>query len=141
MSNKLPSNDGGGKKRGRKPKKSIAPPASNPNEANDDYLKSEEEAERLAELAAREEIIARIVALPPEMQVDAAMSVMTFIMEQLDEEAILALRKEITEGLAKEFGNLNVFKTTIELIDGHLALRKIKKEMGPDSAVDDRSED
>lgn len=111
---------------------------------SEDYLQSENEA---AELAMREEIIARIVALPPEMQIEAALAVMTFVMDELNEEEILALRKEITDGLGKEFGALNAFKTTIELIDGHLALRKIKKELGPDSAmdegggVDERSED
>jgi len=127
------------------------PPDSNNNSTSNndgsdkkDYLQSENEA---AELAAREEIIARIVALPPEMQIEAALSVMTFVMDELGEEEILAIRKEITEGLGKEFGGLNMFKTTIELIDGHLALRRIKKEMGPDSAsdegdgVDERSED
>lgn len=108
------------------------------DQSNKDYLESENEA---AELAMREEIISHIMALPPEMQIEAALSVMTFVMNELGEEEILALRKEITEGLGKEFGALNTFKTTIELIDGHLALRKIKKELGPDSAMDDRSED
>lgn len=77
------------------------------DQSNKDYLESENEA---AELAMREEIISCIMALPPEMQIEASLGVMTIIMQHLSEEAVLALRKQITDELSEELGELNALR-------------------------------
>jgi hypothetical protein len=67
-------------------------------------------------------IMAAIAALPPQEQADAIHSLIGGLLKQMPIEGILQMREEISSQFEEEVPIVN---STLDLIDGQLALREI----------------
>lgn len=72
------------------------------------------------DIAAR--ILASIAALPVQEQADAIHALIGSALKQMPLETILEMRSEITLQFDEE---ISIVRSTLELIDGQLALREI----------------
>jgi hypothetical protein len=72
------------------------------------------------DIAAR--ILASIAALPVQEQADAIHALIGSALKQMPLETILEMRSEITMQFDEE---ISIVRSTLELIDGQLALREI----------------
>ncbi len=68
-------------------------------------------------------LMAAIAALPPEEQTDAVHAVLSGVIKQMPLEALMGVRSEIAQMFEDE--QLDIVETTLDMIDGQLALREI----------------
>ena len=68
-------------------------------------------------------LMAAIAALPPEEQTDAVHAVLSGVIKQMPLDALLDVRAEIAEMFEEE--QLDIVRTTLDMIDGQVALREI----------------
>lgn len=67
-------------------------------------------------------IMAAIAALPPQEQADAIHALIGGLLKQMPIEGILQMREEISSQFEE---NVPIVNSTLDLIDGQLALREI----------------
>lgn len=68
-------------------------------------------------------LMAAIAALPPEEQTDAVHAVLSGVLKQMPSDALLDVRAEIAGMFEEE--QLDIVRTTLDMIDGQIALREI----------------
>jgi hypothetical protein len=68
-------------------------------------------------------LMAAIAALPPEEQSDALQSVLSGLIKQMPIISLLEMRAEIETRFVDE--ELEIVRTTLDMIDGQMALREI----------------
>lgn len=68
-------------------------------------------------------LMAAIAALPPEEQMDALHAVLSGLIKQMPTESLAEMRTEIA--LRFEDEELEIVATTLDMIDGQMALREI----------------
>ncbi len=68
-------------------------------------------------------LMAAIAALPPEEQTDAVHAVLSGVIKQMPLEALFDVRCEIAGMFEDE--QLDIVRTTLDMIDGQIALREI----------------
>ncbi len=68
-------------------------------------------------------LMAAIAALPPEEQTDAVHAVLSGVIKQMPVDALLDVRGEIAAMFEDE--QLDIVRTTLDMIDGQIALREI----------------
>jgi hypothetical protein len=68
-------------------------------------------------------LMAAIAALPPEEQTDAVHAVLSGVIKQMPLESLVEVRAEIAQMFEDE--PLDIVETTLDMIDGQLALREI----------------
>ena len=73
-------------------------------------------------------LMAAIAALPPEEQTDAVHAVLSGVIKQMPLEALLDVREEIAGMFEDE--QLDIVRTTLDMIDGQIALREIGGSAG-----------
>jgi hypothetical protein len=71
-------------------------------------------------------LMAAIAALPPEEQTDALHAVLSGLIKQMPVPALLEMRAEIAARFADE--DLEIVRSTLDMIDGQMALREIGGE-------------
>lgn len=71
-------------------------------------------------------LMAAIAALPPEEQTDAVHAVLSGVIKQMPLDALLDVRAEIAEMFEEE--QLDIVRTTLDMIDGQIGLREIAGE-------------
>ncbi|PTX96386.1 hypothetical protein [Opitutus sp. ER46] len=67
--------------------------------------------------------MAAIASLPPEEQTDAVHAVLSGVIKQMPWSALLDVRAEIAAMFEDE--HLEIVRTTLDMIDGQMALREI----------------
>lgn len=67
--------------------------------------------------------MAAIAALPPEEQTDALHAVLSGLIKQMPMDSLLEMREEIAQRFADE--DLDIVRSTLDMIDGQIALRQI----------------
>lgn len=73
-------------------------------------------------------LMAAIAALPPEEQTDAVHAVLSGVIKQMPLESLVEVRSEIAQMFEDE--PLDIVETTLDMIDGQLALREISGREG-----------
>ena len=68
-------------------------------------------------------LMAAIAALPPEEQTDAVHAVLSGVIKQMPLDGLLDVREEIAEMYEAE--QLDIVRTTLDMIEGQIALREI----------------
>lgn len=68
-------------------------------------------------------LMAAIAALPPEEQTDAVQAVLSGVIKQMPLDGLLDVRAEIADMFEEE--QLDIIRTTLDMIDGQIALREI----------------
>lgn len=67
--------------------------------------------------------MAAIAALPPNEQTEAVHAVLSGVLKEMPAESLLAVREEIAGMFEDE--DLEIVRTTLDMIDGQIALREI----------------
>lgn len=70
-------------------------------------------------------LMAAIAALPPEEQTDAVHAVLSGVIKQMPLDALFDVRAEIAGMFEDE--HLEIVQTTLDMIDGQIALREISE--------------
>ena len=68
-------------------------------------------------------LMAAIAALPPHEQTDAVHAVLSGVLKEMPRESLLGVRDEIAGMFEDE--ELDIVRTTLDMIDGQIALREI----------------
>ncbi len=68
-------------------------------------------------------LMAAIAALPPNEQTEAVHAVLSGVLKEMPAESLLAVREEIAGMFEDE--DLEIVRTTLDMIDGQIALREI----------------
>jgi hypothetical protein len=68
-------------------------------------------------------LMAAIASLPPEEQTDAVHAVLSGVIKQMPLDALFDVRAEIAQMFEDE--QLDIVRTTLDMIDGQIALREI----------------